>query len=272
MALRRIDMDGAPVRFCDDCGGDALDSGLFGSAEDDDDDDEPEDEPDDEPAPGDYVVSSNGFRLSVGIVEGAHVGDFAEDEDAEDAIREHRASTSPEFFPEVWHVSDHGNVSRYAEDGFPWEAPAPELDREAVEAPAARASALAELLDIAPEDVQEATYGEHTYDADGGAFLVLTDEEADEAAREAIRELVWAFRPEFVAGYVPEGIDADTLRAIQGERCEDANAPILALIEAGAGFDDFAADAIATDGRGHFLSQYDGEEREAGEFYVYRTN
>lgn len=90
------------------------------------------------PRRGDYVVESNGFRLSVGIVEGAHVGDFAEDEDAEDAIREHRASTSPEFFPEVWHVSDHGNVSRYAEDGFPWEAPAPELDREAVEASAAR--------------------------------------------------------------------------------------------------------------------------------------
>jgi len=136
----------------------------------------------------------------------------------------------------------------------------------------ARASALAELLGIEPEDVQEATYSENTYDADGGEWLVLTDEEADEAAHDYIRESVWAFLPEFVAGYVPDGIDADTLQAIQGERCEDANAPILALIEAGAGFDDFAADAIAADGRGHFLAQYDGEEREAREFYVYRAN
>ena len=135
-----------------------------------------------------------------------------------------------------------------------------------------RASTLASFLGIDPEDVQEATYGDHAYDADGGEWLVLTDEEADEAARDAIRESVWAFRPEFVAGYVPEGIDADTLQAIQGERCEDANAPILALIEAGAGFDDFAADAIGADGRGHFLSHYDGEEREAGEFYIFRTN
>lgn len=163
-ALRRIDMDGEPVRFCEDCAGDALDSGVFSTVDEDDDD-----EPDDEPAPGDYVVESNGFRLSVGIVEGAHVGDFAEDEDAEDAIREHRASTSPDFFPEVWSVSDHGNVSRYAEDGFPWEAPAPEFDREAVEASAARTAFLfvwidaeanagrcypgARLDDIAPEFV-----------------------------------------------------------------------------------------------------------------------
>ncbi|MEM1451101.1 MAG: hypothetical protein AAGI22_18425 [Planctomycetota bacterium] len=135
-----------------------------------------------------------------------------------------------------------------------------------------RAPVLASFLSIEPEDVQEAAYGENVYDADGGEWLVLTDEEADEAAREAIRESVWAFRPEFVAVYVPDGIDADTLQAIQGERCEDANAPILALIEAGSGFEDFASDAIAADGRGHFLSNYDGEEREAGEFYVYRTN
>jgi len=136
-------MDGAPVRFCEDCGGDALESGLFGSAEDDD--DEPED---DEPAPGDCVVESNGFRLSVGIVEGEHVGDFAEHEDAEDAIREHRARTSPDFFPDVWYVSDHGDVSRYAEDGFDWTPP---LDREAVEEAAAREAFVLAWIDAEAE-------------------------------------------------------------------------------------------------------------------------
>jgi len=135
-----------------------------------------------------------------------------------------------------------------------------------------RADALAEFLSVALEDVQEASYGENTYDAEGGEWLVLMEAEADDAAREAIRESVWAFRPEFLASYVPDGIDADTLQAIQGERCEDANAPILALVEAGSGFADFASDAIAADGRGHFLSHYDGEEHDAGEFYVYRVN
>ncbi len=135
-----------------------------------------------------------------------------------------------------------------------------------------RATVLASFLSVDVEGVQEASYGTNTYDADGGEWLVLTDDEADEAAREYIRESVWAFRPEFLAGYVPEGIDADTLQAIQGERCEDANAPILALIEAGSRFEDFAADAIGADGRGHFLAQYDGDEHEAGELFVYRTN
>lgn len=76
----------------------------------------------DKPAPDDYVISSNGFRLSVGIVEGSHVGEFAEYDEAEDAIREHRARTSPDFWPNVWSVSDHGNVSLYSEDGFDWRA------------------------------------------------------------------------------------------------------------------------------------------------------
>ncbi len=142
--LRRVDMDGAPVRFCADCAADALASGVFADSEDE--------EPEEEPAPGDYVVSSNGFRLSVGIVEGPHVGDFAEHEDAEDAIREHRARTSREFFPEVWSVSDHGNVSRYSEDGFPWDPPAPELDREAVETAAARTAFVLAWADAEERD------------------------------------------------------------------------------------------------------------------------
>jgi len=149
--LRRVDMDGAPVRFCEDCAEDALSSGVFGTG-DEDDDEEPGD---DGPAPGDYVVSSNGFRLSVGIVEGEHVGAFAKDEEAEDAIREHRASTSPDFFPEVWSVSDHGNVSRYAEDGFPWDAPAPEFTdemREAVEESAARTAFVLTWADAEERD------------------------------------------------------------------------------------------------------------------------
>lgn len=143
--LRRVDFAGEPeCSFCEDCAADALASGVFAGSEDE--------APEEEPAPGDYVVSSNGFRLSVGIVEGAHVGDFAEHAEAEDAIREHRARTSPQFFPEVWSVSDHGNVSRYAEEGFPWDPPAPELDREAVETAAARTAFVLAWADAEERD------------------------------------------------------------------------------------------------------------------------
>jgi hypothetical protein len=56
---------------------------------------------------------------------------------------------------------------------------------------------------------------------------------------------------------------------MQGELCESANPIIEALIE---DMDHFVSDAISSDGRGHFISRYDGEENEEGEFYIYRTN
>jgi hypothetical protein len=36
--------------------------------------------------------------------------------------------------------------------------------------------------------------------------------------------------------------------------------------------DDLVDEAISADGRGHFIATYDGEEAEAGRFYVYRIN
>jgi hypothetical protein len=56
---------------------------------------------------------------------------------------------------------------------------------------------------------------------------------------------------------------------MQGKLCESARPIVEALIE---DMDHFVSDAICADGRGHFLSQYDGEENEEGEFYIYRTN
>lgn len=38
--VRRIDYDGAKVRFCEDCWNDAIESGVFDSEEEEEDDDE----------------------------------------------------------------------------------------------------------------------------------------------------------------------------------------------------------------------------------------
>lgn len=52
--------------------------------------------------------------------------------------------------------------------------------------------------------------------------------------------------------------------------CESANEIVfLPIIE---DFEDFVSDAIDADGRGHFLSTYDGEEVEHEGFYLYRVN
>ncbi len=57
--------------------------------------------------------------------------------------------------------------------------------------------------------------------------------------------------------------------ALADERSNDA---VLSLVERTCGLDDFVEDAVSADGRGHFLSHYDGEENEQGEYFIYRLN
>ena len=102
--------------------------------------------------------------------------------------------------------------------------------------------------------------------------LVLTDDEADEMAAELIRDSVWAFQSWFIADYCPDGIDGDHITALRGDSCEGANEALIALVDAGAGMAAFIEGAIGYDGRGHFISQYDGEEHEEGEFFIYRVD
>ena len=128
--------------------------------------------------------------------------------------------------------------------------------------------ALATLEEADFDEVEKASFGENTYEHGSGEFLVLTDDEADDAAREYISESVWAFRAEFLEHHTPEGVDADTIRILQ-EKCEGANAALKGMI---SDFDGFVEDAVSADGRGHFLNHYDGAEHEVGEFYIYRTN
>lgn len=120
--------------------------------------------------------------------------------------------------------------------------------------------------------------GWDTFEIIGNEYKVLTDEEADEAARETIINELWAFNADFIITHTEfwntctenewhEAVKA--LEEMQRRLCESANAIIKALI---ADLDEFIEDAIDADGRGHFLSLYDGEEYESGEFYIYRTN
>lgn len=119
------------------------------------------------------------------------------------------------------------------------------------------------------DDITPVTYTDNTYDAAGAEWGVFTDDEAEEGAREYTIDSLWTFNPEFLEHYCPEGVDADILRLLQ-EHDEDANPALLKLV--GDNIDRLINDAIASDGRGYFLSPYDGEEHEAGQFYIYRTN
>lgn len=117
------------------------------------------------------------------------------------------------------------------------------------------------------------------YDEDGD-YIALTEEEADEKAKEYILDSLWNFSPSFLADET--GLDECIFQAlIDNGKYERNNGAILSLIEVGNDIDDFVAGAISTDGRGHFLNTYDGNEEEMNMrdytdcnlyIYIYRMN
>ncbi len=126
------------------------------------------------------------------------------------------------------------------------------------------------------EELEDLVYqGWDEFEICGQFYRVLTDEEADKEAWDHIREFLWAFNPSFLSHYMPDGVNEKVITILQQE-CEDCNDALLGMINAEGGFDDLVNDAIASDGRGHYLSSYDGceyEEIDNGEwFYIYRTS
>ena len=131
--------------------------------------------------------------------------------------------------------------------------------------------ALAEFLGESVENLRD--NGNNCYQViDGLEYLVLTDKEADEQARADIEESLWAFNAEFILDTC--GLDSnpnviDSLRKMQEDSCEGCNDFIRALVDGTCGIDEFVAQAILVDGRGNFLSTYDGEEGEQDGYFIY---
>lgn len=129
-------------------------------------------------------------------------------------------------------------------------------------------------------------------DSDGEKdnYLILTDEEADEKAADYIKDSLWAFTPDFLAEMTD--FDPEVFEAIAANgKCKDNNDVIYNTIRKTCGIETFVEAAIQADGRGHFMSSYDGEENEetvaiddetgkqlhpndsaAHTFYIYRIN
>jgi len=132
--------------------------------------------------------------------------------------------------------------------------------------------ALAKFLNIEETEIKNG-YDNNNFETEQGEFLVLTDEEAEDKTSEEIKELLWAFNTDFILDHSNlENYTEKTLKAfqtMQSELCENANEIVKAII---IDLDEFISDAVEADGRGHFLSGYDGEEIEEGEYYIYRTN
>lgn len=137
---------------------------------------------------------------------------------------------------------------------------------------------LAEFLGVGTDEITESEYYDNGFSYGNQEYLVLTDKEADEKAADEIRETLWAFNADFIllhAKNYNEMSDyeyrsaVDSLRKAQESACESLNGLVYAIIE---DIDDFVEDAVMADGRGHFISHYDGYENELNGYYIYRVD
>ena len=118
----------------------------------------------------------------------------------------------------------------------------------------------------------------NTFEVVGNEYKVLTEDEANETAKTEILNSLWAFKAEFVLHHTVFYEDStdyedkafiDALQDLQSRIAEGATPIIKALIK---NLDEFISDAIDADGRGHFISWWDGKEHEQNDLYIYRTN
>ena len=134
-----------------------------------------------------------------------------------------------------------------------------------------KVKALANFLGVSEKEAQKLIKDED--------YLVLTEEEADKKAEEEIRQSLWAFRAEFIIDFLNSQEEISdwqyrqTIKAIekmQEELAEGANEIVYVLIC--NNYKDFVESAISADGRGHFISRYDGDENEQDGYFIYRQN
>lgn len=132
-----------------------------------------------------------------------------------------------------------------------------------------RKTALAKFLDVKQSEISVSENSKLEFNYGNQTYLVLTDRQANLRAKEYILDMIWTFKTSFLSNYIP--LEIGDIEHIQ-EKCESSNNTFLTLL--GNKKNKFVADAIGSNGRGHFISQYDGHENydHNSKYYIYRTN
>ena len=112
--------------------------------------------------------------------------------------------------------------------------------------------------------------------ADGEYAIALSDEIANNTAKEYIEEHLWALNSDILEKLT--GIPHEMFSAVQEARCESSNDAIRTCVDATCGIDSVVEDILENDSRGCYLSTYDSKEIEhyfkndAEAIYLYRIN
>ncbi len=138
--------------------------------------------------------------------------------------------------------------------------------------------ALSEFLELENSD-DILDKGDNLFSHGKCEYLVLTDTEADEGYADYIESSIWAFNAPFLVPFIKAcdrlsdketELFIEMIQYAQENEYDGCNNMILALV--GDRLNDLVKEAISCDGRGHFLSSYDGYEHEEGDYFIYRVN
>lgn len=146
-----------------------------------------------------------------------------------------------------------------------------------------RRTSLAENLGCSPENIIPSPQCDKIFDVGAREYLVVTEQEATEIIAEQIENELWAFHPEWLirhtllrnsAKFAAADYEAvlQAFTAIQHHLMETCNPMLRGLIEATCGMPLFIEEAIAHNGRGHFLAPCDENEEKQDDFYIYRMD
>lgn len=147
----------------------------------------------------------------------------------------------------------------------------------------AKCTALAEFLECSAQIIIS-PHHENFFEVWGQEYLVLTEQEADDAIAQQIEEdELWLFYPDWIVKHtlLREGTQFEdyehkailqAFTVIQEHLMEKCHPMLKGLIDATCGMPLFIEEAIAHNGRGHFLAPYDRDEKRQGDFCIYRMN
>lgn len=113
------------------------------------------------------------------------------------------------------------------------------------------------------EDIQQV--GKDEFVIDGRTILVLTEDESLVRATEIIKDSISHFKPEYLANET--GLPEETFEELKGK--DDA---VLKIIESQMKLTEFIKDVVKHEGYGPFISSYDGEQYEYGDYFVYQLD
>jgi len=138
-----------------------------------------------------------------------------------------------------------------------------------------RIKALAAFLKVNPAEIRVSEGVLYTfrafYHGPKKAYLVLTEEESETAARIAIEERLWVIGLESIFSYYDiDSYPSDVLEKLKPADLREANKYIIKLIEKTCGVHTLADSILSFGNRPNILADYDQTEHHKDGYNIYR--